>query len=162
PMPDRRRQNRVLMLKRKSTWRFGRQAIDRLPTDLRSKIELVELENRQTESEMVAAYQSADIFVATGFPEGFALPPLEAMACGAAVVGFTGGGGAEFMADGETALVASDGDADGLAAALERILRDDKLREELRQAGHDRAQAFGMDRLRDGVLAFADAVTGRG
>ncbi|MCC2113896.1 MAG: hypothetical protein KDJ16_17810, partial [Hyphomicrobiales bacterium] len=49
PMPERRRQNRVLMLKRKSTWRFGRQAIDRLPTDLRSKIELVELENRQTE-----------------------------------------------------------------------------------------------------------------
>ncbi len=162
PAPERRRPKSVLMLKRKPTWQYGRQAVARLAPDLRSAIEVAELENRQTEREMVAAYQAADIFVATGFPEGFALPPLEAMACGCAVIGFTGGGGSEFMSDGETALIAPDGDAAGLAAALDRVLSDHQLREAIRRAGYDRAQGFGMDRMRDGVLAFAAAVSGRG
>lgn len=37
------------------------------------------------------------IFLATGFPEGCPLPPLEAMACGCLPVGFTGFGGWEYM-----------------------------------------------------------------
>ncbi|MDD4951747.1 MAG: glycosyltransferase family 1 protein [Desulfovibrionaceae bacterium] len=37
------------------------------------------------------------IFLATGFPEGLSLPPLEAMACGCACVGFAGFGGWDYM-----------------------------------------------------------------
>lgn len=37
------------------------------------------------------------VFVATGFPEGCPLPPLEAMACGAIPVGFAGLGGWDYM-----------------------------------------------------------------
>jgi len=37
------------------------------------------------------------IFLATGFPEGCPLPPLEAMACGCLPVGFAGFGGWEYM-----------------------------------------------------------------
>jgi glycosyltransferase involved in cell wall biosynthesis len=39
----------------------------------------------------------AHIFLGTGFPEGFALPPLEAMAAGCVPVGFGGLGGFEYM-----------------------------------------------------------------
>jgi len=37
------------------------------------------------------------LFMSTGFPEGFGLPPLEAMASGCVPVGFTGFGGWEYM-----------------------------------------------------------------
>lgn len=40
---------------------------------------------------------SAHLFLSTGFPEGFALPPLEAMASGCVPCGFTGLGGWEYM-----------------------------------------------------------------
>ncbi|NDV18366.1 glycosyltransferase family 1 protein [Pseudodesulfovibrio sp. JC047] len=43
------------------------------------------------------ALRSAHIFLATGFPEGCPLPPLEAMACGCLPVGFTGFGGWDYM-----------------------------------------------------------------
>jgi hypothetical protein len=41
--------------------------------------------------------QQAHIFLATGFPEGCPLPPLEAMACGCLCVGFGGFGGWDYM-----------------------------------------------------------------
>ncbi|MDP3427723.1 MAG: glycosyltransferase, partial [Humidesulfovibrio sp.] len=43
------------------------------------------------------ALQGAHIFLATGFPEGCPLPPLEAMACGCLCVGYMGFGGADYM-----------------------------------------------------------------
>lgn len=39
------------------------------------------------------------IFISTSLYEGFGLPPLEAMACGCAVVGFHGGGGLEYASN---------------------------------------------------------------
>ncbi|MFW5836395.1 MAG: glycosyltransferase family 1 protein [Desulfovibrionaceae bacterium] len=41
--------------------------------------------------------RSAHVFLAAGFPEGCPLPPLEAMACGCLVTGFTGFGGLDYM-----------------------------------------------------------------
>ncbi len=41
--------------------------------------------------------RSCHLFLATGFPEGCPLPPLEAMACGCLPVGFTGFGGHDYM-----------------------------------------------------------------
>ncbi|WP_243544521.1 glycosyltransferase [Pseudodesulfovibrio tunisiensis] len=39
----------------------------------------------------------AHVFLMTGFPEGCPLPPLEAMACGCACVGYAGFGGWDYM-----------------------------------------------------------------
>lgn len=41
--------------------------------------------------------RSCHIFLATGFPEGCPLPPLEALACGCVVAGFAGFGGFDYM-----------------------------------------------------------------
>jgi hypothetical protein len=41
--------------------------------------------------------RSCHVFLATGFPEGFALPPLEAMSCGCLCAGFAGFGGWDYM-----------------------------------------------------------------
>jgi len=99
-----------------------------------------------SESEIISEYQQADIFLATGYPEGFGLPPLEAMACGAAVAGFTGGGADEFMRDQETALVANDGDVGTAAQHLMTLLKDEKLKDRLRYSGKKIAQSYTRER----------------
>lgn len=48
-------------------------------------------------NEVADLLRSCDIFLSTGFPEGCPLPPLEAMACGCIIAGFTGMGGWDYM-----------------------------------------------------------------
>ncbi|MFP5257394.1 MAG: glycosyltransferase [Acidobacteriota bacterium] len=43
------------------------------------------------------ALRGCHVFLATGFPEGCPLPPLEAMACGCVVAGFAGFGGFDYL-----------------------------------------------------------------
>ena len=43
------------------------------------------------------ALRGCHVFLATGFPEGCPLPPLEAMSCGCVVAGFAGFGGLDYM-----------------------------------------------------------------
>ncbi len=90
-----------------------------LDDEIKQKAEFVILENQYSQTEIAEHFREADIFLAIGYPEGFALPPLEAMACGCAVIGFTGGGGLDHMIDGKTALVAEDGNVSELAACLQ-------------------------------------------
>ncbi|WP_035104830.1 group 1 glycosyl transferase [Desulfohalovibrio reitneri] len=46
---------------------------------------------------VASALAAAHVFLATGFPEGCPLPPLEAMASGCLCAGFTGFGGTDYM-----------------------------------------------------------------
>lgn len=156
PNPQRRKEKCILYLKRKPTWHMGRKAIELLPSHIKKQIHIVELNNRYTEEEMAEFYQKADIFIATGFPEGFALPPLEAMACGCVVVGFSGGGGIEHMKHEKTALVVPDGNVEMLTTALMRVFQDNALKEGLRQKGLEKAQEFGIERMEKELIAFAE------
>lgn len=74
-------------------------------------------------------YSAADVFVIPSLQEAFGQTALEAMACGTPVVGSDAGGIPEIVREGATGLLFPAGDAKALAAALERILGDDGLRE---------------------------------
>lgn len=63
---------------------------------LASKINWISIEGLQ-QQEVAQHLKDSHIFLATGFPEGCPLPPLEAMACGCMVVGFAGFGGWDYM-----------------------------------------------------------------
>ena len=56
-------------------------------------LEIAGLDSR----EVARVLRESHIFLATGFPEGCPLPPLEAMACGCLPVGFGGLGGWDYM-----------------------------------------------------------------
>lgn len=145
--------NRVMFLGRRNA-ADGHAAIAMLPPELRQTIDLRVVDG-VSRLEMAQLYREADIFLALGYPEGFAMPPLEAMASGCAVAGFTGRGADEFMIDGETALVAPDGNAAVLSRQLARLLTDPDLKERIRAAGLKKSQEYSLDRMEAELAVWA-------
>jgi glycosyltransferase involved in cell wall biosynthesis len=84
-------------------------------------------------------YSEADVFCLPSIKESFGLPTLEAMACGTAVVVANACALPEVVDD---VGVVCDPTVDAVAEALERVLRDDDLREDLSRRGL--ARAAGM------------------
>ena len=101
-------------------------------------------------------YNAARIFLWTSEVEGFGLPPLEAMACGAALVTTDNGGSRDYAIPAETALVASYPDTDGLVAAVLRLLDDDAERIRLATAGNALARTFTWERSGEKLEAFLE------
>jgi len=92
------------------------------------------------DKDLPAIYAAADVFVFPSLYEGFGLPVLEAMACGAPVVCSNSSSLPEVA--GDAALQFAPTDVASLAAALQRILSDGELRRRLVAAGVQRAQHF--------------------
>ena len=92
-----------------------------------------------SDPELVDLIRGAQIACVPSLYEGFSLPAAEAMATGTPLVATTGGAIPEVAgADGETCLAVPPGDADALAAALNRLLADAALRGRLGAAGRER------------------------
>jgi glycosyltransferase involved in cell wall biosynthesis len=92
-----------------------------------------------------ALYSGASIFVYPSRYEGFGLPVLEAMSCGAPVIVSSDGALVELV---DEAGVQLRTDApEELTQAMERILRFDGEQRRLREAGLARATAFSVRRL---------------
>ena len=85
---------------------------------------------------MRGLYAGADAVV---FPvtwdEPWGLVPIEAMAHGVPVVATGRGGSAEYLRDGENALLHAPGEPAALATVLRRLADDPDLRERLRRGG---------------------------
>jgi len=82
--------------KNKALGRQIQETFQHLDEGLAARCEWVEVAGLSAQG-VAEALGSAHIFLATGFPEGCPLPPLEAMACGCLPVGFMGFGGADYM-----------------------------------------------------------------
>ena len=96
---------------------------------------------------LAALYSGADIYLCPSWDEGLGMPPMEAMACGAALVTYDNGGCRDYARHGETALVARRRDVDDLADKLARLVEDQALRARLAKAGQAWVTtAFDWDR----------------
>jgi glycosyltransferase involved in cell wall biosynthesis len=92
--------------------------------------------------------------------EGFGLPALEALACGAPLVTTKGSALEEVTVD--AALLVPPGDVHALAGALTRLLNDPAASDRLRTAGPERAALFTWERTVDGhIAAYARAMAAR-
>lgn len=96
-----------------------------LTPDVRERFTFTGAASRQQVLEIV---RGATICVIPSRWEGFSLPAAEAAAVGKPIVISSATGIAEWLHDGESALIVPPADADALAAAIDRLLTDADLR----------------------------------
>jgi glycosyltransferase involved in cell wall biosynthesis len=92
-----------------------------------------------------AIYSGASVFVYPSRYEGFGLPVLEAMSCGAPVIVSSDPALAELVA--EAGVVLRTESVEELTQAMERLLRFDDEQARLSDAGLERSKAFSIARL---------------
>jgi glycosyltransferase involved in cell wall biosynthesis len=97
-------------------------------------------------------YSTTDLFVFPSLYEGFGMPVLEAMACGAPVV--TSNSTALAEVAGDAAVLANPQDARALGEAMIRVLEDEPLRASLKVKGFARAKQFSWEQAARQTLAL--------
>lgn len=96
-----------------------------------------------TEDELRNLYRDATLFVFPSKHEGFGLPALEAMACGAPVIGANNTSIPEVIGNAEALFDASS--PQSIADKMAQVLQDEQMRHRLRERGIEQAGRFSWD-----------------
>ena len=136
---------------------FVDSALQGAPPQLRDQVFFT---GRVDDSQLRTLMAGAQLFAFPSLYEGFGLPPLEAMAFGAPCVVADAASLPEVV--GDAALLFPPGDDIALAEALERLLGDPGLREDMREAGYRRVAAFSWAYTADETVAVYHEVVGGG
>ncbi|MGE0885605.1 MAG: glycosyltransferase family 4 protein [Blastocatellales bacterium] len=108
------------------------------------------------DEDLPALYSSAEIFLYPSLYEGFGLPPLEAMACGAPTITSNVSSLPEVV--GRAGLTHDPNDWQTLTAHIARLLGDSAARQNFKQAGKDQAAHFSWDRAARETQSVYDEV----
>ncbi len=109
--------------------------------------EQVEFKGMVSREDMPEIYRQANIFVLPSQSEGMSVALLEALASGLPVVVSDTGGTHELVSPGENGLVVRWADVEGLAQALERMVKDMPLRENMGRAARQTALRFSWSQV---------------
>jgi glycosyltransferase involved in cell wall biosynthesis len=112
------------------------------------------------ESDLPALYSGALCFVYPSYFEGFGLPPLEAMKCGAPVI--VGNQTSLPEVVGDAGVLVDPFDVDDIAAKIENMIGDSNLRAGLRVKGLNRAKLFSWrETARQTLAIYEKAAAGK-
>jgi glycosyltransferase involved in cell wall biosynthesis len=96
------------------------------------------------DADLALFYGAATAVLVPSRYEGFGLPALEALACGAAVIAADAGAHPEVLGT-QAALLVSPDDPDAWLEAAQRVFRDEALRKQLGELGKQRAALYSWD-----------------
>lgn len=95
------------------------------------------------DEDLPALYSGATVFVYPSFYEGFGMPPLEAMACGAPVITSNNSSLPEVV--GEAGIMIDAKDTEALAKSIEKVISSKKLQNEMIKKGIKQAKKFSWE-----------------
>ena len=123
-----------LVIAGKLGWKENDALVDMEQSRFKDRIKIT---GYVTDADLCALYSSCRVFVYPSIYEGFGLPPLEAMACGAPVIA-----SAVPSVTSDAARVIDPKDVQGLARNIVELFTDAKARESLSAAGREHAAKF--------------------
>lgn len=129
-----------------------------LPPRLDRRLDGVRWPGYVPDRDLPALYSGALAFVMPSLYEGFGLPVLEAMACGAPVIAGQRAALPEVV--GEAGWLVNPRDVEALSAALYRAVGDPHWRTEFSKRGLVRAEAFPWERTAKEVWEVLEQVSG--
>jgi len=112
-----------------------------------------------SDTDLIELYRNAALFVFPSRHEGFGLPALEAMACGALVIGADNTSIPEVIGCDEAMFNADDPAA--IAAKIAEVLTDDALQQRLRAHGAQQAKRFSWDATAQRTVRALEAWRGQ-
>lgn len=101
-------------------------------------------------------YSNSDIFVCPSWDEGYTLPSVEAMACGAALVTYGTGSARHYAFHNETAMVAERKNQKDLKDKIEALVKSKSLRDRISMTGYEfvKKMPSWKDRAREMEAVF--------
>ena len=110
------------------------------------------------QSDLPALYSGSICFVYPSYFEGFGLPPLEAMKCGTPVIAGNRTSLPEVV--GDAGILVDPFDVNAIAAAIERLVDDPDLRQQLSVKGVARSRLFDWNETARRTLNIYEQVVG--
>ena len=136
-------------------WNAEQRRLDALRTELGVR-EAVRFVGARSQEQLALFYSAADVVTMPSHYESFGMAALEGMACGRPVVATNAGGPAYIVEQGVSGLHTTPDDPQTLAAQLERLLANDRLRASMGAAARQRAQRFGWQAVAGDILQVYD------
>jgi len=132
-------------------WRLSIVGDGALRSSLQRQIEAAGLKSVEllpATPDVLAEYLNSSIYAMTSRYEGFPMVLLETMACGLPVVTYTCKcGPREIIRDGEDGFLVEEGDTDRFEACLVRLMKDERLRQEMGRRARENITRFSQENV---------------
>jgi glycosyltransferase involved in cell wall biosynthesis len=112
-----------------------------------------------SEDDLVALYNAAELLLYPSLYEGFGLPVLEAMICGTPVITSPCGSIPEIA--GDAAVMVDPHNVEEIAAAMNRVLEDKVLYDNLVAKGKAQAELFSWQRAAEKTFSIYQTAMAR-
>lgn len=143
----------LVIIGKKEGFITGDQEVIKYAEKLQDRIKFTGFVDNETLQGYIA---NAQALVFPSLYEGFGLPPLEAMACGCPVIVSNVASLPEVC--GDAALYVDPYSPEDIAEKIKLLLSDDKLREELRRKGLERATMFSWEKCAQETIKVIEEV----